>query len=89
MSSTRITSRLFELIHLDISENGNSSLSGAIYTVAFLDDFTATASIMLLKANLELLQELSDYKNRVELVQKFDAFVILNIRQDGPILQDE
>lgn len=57
---------------------GAPSLSRAFYTNAFLDEFTATSSDMLLKTNSELLRARSDYKNRAEVVQKDDGFVIQN-----------
>ena len=77
--STRRNSEPLELIHLDISGIVEPSISGAIYTVTFLDDYTATSCVRLLKKNYELLQALEVYKNRAEVIHKVHGFVIKNI----------
>ena len=80
--STRRTSQTLELVHLDISGKVEPSTSGAIHTVAFLKDYTATSCVRLLKKKSELLQALGMYKNRTEVILKVHGFVIQNIRLD-------
>ena len=48
--SQRITTHPLELIHLDISGKVEPSLGGSIYTIGFLDDFTAKCDVFMIKS---------------------------------------
>ena len=62
-SSTQIISKPIELVDFEISGNLDLSICGAMYTFAFLDDYTATSYVSLSKKESELLQALEMYKN--------------------------
>lgn len=71
---TREISRALELINLDISGKVQPRLSGTTYTVAVLDDCTATSYDALLKKKSELAPAQVDYKNRAEFIHKPNGF---------------
>ena len=77
-SPTRRTSQLLELVHLDISGKVELSISGAICTVSFLEDNTATAYARLSEKKSEFLRALEMCKNRVEVILKVRGFAIQN-----------
>lgn len=58
-------------------------ISGAIYTVAFLNDYTFISYVRLPKKKTEFLQTLEMCKKRAEIIRKAPGFVIQKIRLDG------
>ena len=80
-SSTRCTTAPLELVHLDISGKVEPSLSGAVYTAAFLDDFTAVSYVQLLTKKSELLGALETFKVRAEVEHKQEGHILKNIRR--------
>ena len=81
-SSKRSTIAPLELIHLDISGKVEPSLSGNVYVVAFLDDFTAVSYVETLTRKEELFRALETFKNRAEVEHKIEGHVLKNIRMD-------
>jgi len=81
--STRKTTRLLELVHLDISGKVQPSIDGYIYTVAFLDDFTAKSDVKPLEKKSELFKALTEYKATSENQLQEYGYRLTNIRLDG------
>ncbi len=71
------------MIHLDIPGKEQLSLSGAIYTVSFLEDFTATSFVPLLENKSVLLQALETCKIRALVVHSHLGLVVQSIRLDS------
>ena len=56
--SRRNTTHPLELIHLDISGKVEPSLGGNMYTIGFLDDFTAKSDVIMIKSKGLLYENL-------------------------------
>lgn len=78
---TLTTQRSLELIHIDVSVPNEAAITGRIYALSILDDFTAKSDVFLLKTKDEVYKSLVWYKNRSE--RGFNGrYRLLNIRLD-------
>ena len=81
-ASSRISTRTTELIHLNISCKVELCYDGFLYTVPFLDNFTAKSDAKFLKNKSELFNALVSYKKRFEFELQEFSFKFTNIRID-------
>ena len=74
------SSRILELIHTDIWTASTTSLSGCMYFVSFIDDFSRKTWIYTLKNKSEAYQAFRNFKS---LVEKQTNLSIQRLRCDG------
>ncbi|BBM97607.1 hypothetical protein Mp_1g06970 [Marchantia polymorpha subsp. ruderalis] len=73
-------SKVLELIHTDLWTSSTRSLGGCLYCVSFIDDFSRKTWVYFLKAKLDALKALKDFKNQAE---KQIGKYILKLRSNG------
>lgn len=71
-----------ELVHTDIAGTVVSSMAGSIYSLCFVDSFTAKFDVFFLKKKFELPKFLKQYKTKSELET---GFPLRKIRLDGAV----